>query len=69
MTQNEPNLEKSNNQIPGQMPFDSVCTCTMCSHGLVRDCLKVRCTCCKEASHSMILDGMQGFPPTTNNIH
>lgn len=69
MSKSEPSLEESNNQIPNQIPFDGVCTCTICSHGLVRDCMKVKCTCCRGTSHSMILDGIEGFPPTTNNSH
>jgi hypothetical protein len=47
--------------------FDAVCSCTKCNHGLVRDCLKVSCVCCKGSSHSMVLDGIEGFPPTTDN--
>jgi hypothetical protein len=42
----------------------SVCTCQSCNHGLARDCLKVRCICCKDYNHSMVLDGIEGFPPT-----
>ncbi|HEY5631168.1 MAG TPA: hypothetical protein VIR31_03490 [Nitrososphaeraceae archaeon] len=47
-----------------QLPLDSACTCKRCDHGLGRDCLKVKCTCCKEYNHSMVLDGIEGFPPT-----
>ncbi len=45
---------------------DSVCTCQSCNHGLARDCLKFRCVCCKDYNHSMVLDGIEGFPPTQN---
>jgi hypothetical protein len=64
MTEKESSLEENNKSPTNQIPFDSVCTCITCDHGLVRDCIKVKCTCCKEASHSMILDGIEGFPPT-----
>jgi len=47
--------------------LDSVCTCQSCNHGLARDCLKVRCVCCKDYNHSMVLDGIEGFPPTQNH--
>jgi hypothetical protein len=69
MTNSDPSLEKDSDQIANDISFDSVCTCTTCSHGLVRDCLKVGCTCCKGTSHSMILNGMEGFLPTTDNTH
>ena len=56
--------EQNINPAGNQVYFDSVCTCEVCDHGLVRDCLKVKCTCAKEFTHSMILDGIEGFPPT-----
>jgi hypothetical protein len=60
----------TDSQIVNQTAFDAVCTCTKCNHGLVRDCLKASCICCKGSSHSMILDGMEGFPPSTDEgIH
>jgi dienelactone hydrolase len=54
---------------PAENPtsLDSVCTCQTCDHGLARDCLKVRCICCKDYNHSMVLDGIEGFPPTQNH--
>jgi hypothetical protein len=53
---------------PAENPIslDSVCTCQRCDHGLARDCLKVECICCKDYNHSMVLDGIEGFPPTQN---
>jgi hypothetical protein len=44
--------------------LDTVCTCQSCNHGIARDCLKVKCICCKDYNHSMVLDGIEGFPPT-----
>ena len=41
------------NQTPS---LGTVCTCESCDHDLARDCLKVRCICCKEYNHSMVLD-------------
>ena len=36
--------------------LDSVCTCPICNHDFALDCMD--CTCCKEGTHSMVLDGM-----------
>jgi hypothetical protein len=47
-----------------QAPFENVCTCKRCDHGLARDCLKSDCKCCRNENHSMIMDGMEGFFPT-----
>jgi hypothetical protein len=47
-----------------QVPFETVCTCKGCDHGLARDCLKADCGCCKKESHSMVMDGIEGFLPT-----
>ena len=44
-----------------QVSRDTVCTCQECNHGLARDCIKLKCTCCKADTHSMILDGMIGY--------
>ena len=30
---------------------------------LSKDCVNANCICCKEGSHSMVLDGMAGFDP------
>lgn len=46
-----------------QVPFESVCTCKKCDHGLARDCAKSRCMCCKNENHSMVMDGIEGFLP------
>lgn len=46
---------------PDQVSRDTVCTCQECNHGLARDCIKLKCTCCKADTHSMILDGMIGY--------
>ena len=48
--------------------FDSACTCKICNHGLARDCIKVNCNCCNKedsSSHSLVLDGIEGFAPTS----
>jgi hypothetical protein len=47
-----------------QVPFESVCTCKKCDHGLARDCVKSGCGCCKKENHSMVMDGIEGFLPT-----
>jgi hypothetical protein len=47
-----------------QVPFESVCTCKECDHGLARDCAKSGCRCCKKENHSMVMDGIEGFLPT-----
>lgn len=44
--------------------FDSPCTCKICNHDLARDCIKSDCNCCSSVTHSMVLDGIEGFPPT-----
>lgn len=44
-----------------QVSRDTVCTCQECDHDLARDCIKLKCTCCKADTHSMILDGMIGY--------
>lgn len=44
--------------------LDTLCTCQLCGHGLARDCHKVGRTCCEDYNHFMILDRMEGFPPT-----
>jgi hypothetical protein len=41
--------------------IDSVCTCTSCDHKITSECVKTKCSCCKEIDHSMVLDGMEGF--------
>lgn len=67
MTAKEKSLEKNDNNNKAETQerwFDSTCNCKSCDHGLVRDCLKVRCGCCKEYDHSMILNGIEGFPST-----
>ena len=48
--------------------FDSACTCKICNHGLARHCIKVDCNCCNKkdsSSHSMVLDGIEGFAPAS----
>ena len=45
-----------------QIPRDAICTCKSCHHDFFRDCVKSSCTCCVEDEHSMILDGIEGFP-------
>ena len=52
---------KSKNDKSKQLSRDTVCTCQECNHGMARDCMKIKCMCCNEASHSMILDGIVGF--------
>lgn len=47
-----------------EVPFESVCTCKTCDHGLARDCAKSGCTCCNKENHSMVMDGIEGFLPT-----
>lgn len=49
---------------PKQIPYESVCTCKECNHGLARDCAKSGCRCCKDVDHSMVMDGIEGFLPT-----
>jgi hypothetical protein len=46
-----------------EVPFESVCTCKKCNHGLARDCVKSGCKCCKKGNHSMVMDGIEGFLP------
>jgi putative phosphoribosyl transferase len=46
---------------PDQVSRDTVCTCQECNHNLARDCIKLKCDCCKADTHSMILDGMIGY--------
>ena len=32
---------------------DSICNCASCGHKVVSECMKVRCSCCREINHSM----------------
>lgn len=43
--------------------LDSICTCKTCNHSLARDCMGAGCNCCKGSSHSMVMDGIEGFAP------
>jgi hypothetical protein len=45
---------------------DSICNCASCHHKVALECMKVNCICCKEINHSMVLDGIEGFPPQGN---
>lgn len=54
---------KTDDKRSNQISRDSVCTCQKCDHDLARDCMKVKCTCCSQESHSMILDGIVGLAP------
>ena len=50
-------MYKQENNSDNQPPFfDSLCTCKECSHDLSKDCVKANCICCKDGSHSMVLD-------------
>src|SRR5918999_1899892 len=40
---------------------ENVCTCKDCNHDYARDCDS--CICCTLDSHSMLLDGIEGFGP------
>jgi hypothetical protein len=40
---------------------DSMCTCKLCNHKIASYCMKANCTCCTDANHSMVLDGIEGF--------
>ncbi len=70
----QPSSEKKNNitrtpttgAAENPISLDNVCTCQSCNHGLARDCLKVKCICCNDYDHSMVLDGIEGFPSTQN---
>jgi hypothetical protein len=46
------------------VPYENICTCKRCDHGLARDCVKLGCRCCKKENHSMVMDGIEGFLPT-----
>jgi len=65
MITNEKNSKSNNEKKNEQLSRDSVCVCEECNHGLARDCLKVKCVCCKEGSHSMVLDGIVGLAPVS----
>jgi hypothetical protein len=43
--------------------FDSVCTCKICNHRFAKNCIAPGCDCCMGTSHSMIMDGIEGFAP------
>ena len=47
-----------------EVPFESVCTCKKCNHNLARDCVKSGCSCCRNESHSLVMDNIEGFLPT-----
>ena len=58
------NISESKDPKPeeyGRSSRDAICTCKSCNHEIARDCLKSDCNCCKEADHSMIMDGIEGF--------
>jgi hypothetical protein len=42
---------------------DSICNCISCDHKVALECVKANCNCCTDANHSMVLDGIEGFPP------
>jgi hypothetical protein len=68
MTTRESSLQKDEHDSQSNQPgYDNMCACKRCDHDLARDCLKVRCTCCKENDHSMVLDGIQGFFSTDDS--
>ena len=53
------------NNHPGKRGFyDSICTCTKCDHKMSKSCFESSCTCCDEANHSGVMDGIEGFEPT-----
>lgn len=56
---------KSGNKAYDEISRDVVCTCQECNHDLARSCVKIKCTCCKQKNHSMILDGIVGFAQTS----
>ena len=57
-------MYKQESNGDNQTPFfDSLCTCKECSHDLAKDCVNADCNCCKEGTHSMVLNGMAGFEP------
>ena len=51
-----------NNKATGFV--DSACACRFCDHKITSECIKSSCSCCKEADHSVVLDGMEGFAST-----
>jgi len=56
-------LSSAKNVPDNKIGRDTACTCKECDHGLARDCLKIKCECCNQESHSMILDGIVGLAP------
>lgn len=49
--------------VPNEVSREDLCTCKNCNHDLARDCAKSKCQCCSKSSHSMVIDGIEGFPP------
>jgi len=69
MTVEKHYLQKDSYNDPSsdQPWFDNTCIYKMYDHELARDCPKVKCICYKKHDHLMVLDGIQGFPPTAGN--
>gem|GEM_PF-6812502 len=47
--------------MASEASLETICTCKICNHGLARDCLSADCACCSKISHSMVMDGIEGF--------
>jgi hypothetical protein len=48
--------------MTSRVSLDSICTCKVCGHDMARDSINTACSCCSGRDHSMMMDGMEGFP-------
>jgi putative phosphoribosyl transferase len=46
--------------------LENICTCKECDHDFATDC--VGCECCEPGTHSMVMDGMEGFDPKGKEV-
>jgi putative phosphoribosyl transferase len=46
--------------------LENICTCKECDHDYATDCMS--CECCEPGTHSMVIDGSEGFDPKRKEV-
>jgi hypothetical protein len=46
--------------------LENICRCKECDYDYATDCMS--CTCCEPGTHSMVMDGMEGFEPKGKEV-
>jgi putative phosphoribosyl transferase len=57
---------KRNGLLMSAASLENICTCKECDHDYATDCMS--CTCCEPGTHSMVMDGMEGFEPRGKEV-